>query len=92
MQLRPIPIGRRELARIDAWWRANMYMTVGQIYLQDNVLCRKPIVSDNIKPRLLGHWGTSAGLGFMYSHMSRAIRERGQKTVFFTGPGHGGRP
>ena len=79
-----------ELARIDAWWRANMYMTVGQIYLQDNVLCRKPIESANIKPRLLGHWGTSAGLGFMYAHMSRAIRERGQKTVFFTGPGHGG--
>ena len=83
-------LDEEELARIDAWWRANMYMTVGQIYLQDNVLCRKPIVSDNIKPRLLGHWGTSAGLGFMYSHMSRAIRERGQKTVFFTGPGHGG--
>ena len=79
-----------ELARIDAWWRANMYMTVGQIYLKDNVLCRQQLDSDDIKPRLLGHWGTSAGLGFMYSHMSRAIRERGQKTVFFTGPGHGG--
>ncbi len=79
-----------ELARIDAWWRANMYMTVGQIYLKENVLCRQQLESDDIKPRLLGHWGTSAGLGFMYSHMSRAIRERGQKTVFFTGPGHGG--
>ncbi len=79
-----------ELARIDAWWRANMYMTVGQIYLKDNVLCRQQLDSDDIKPRLLGHWGTSAGLGFMYAHMSRAIRERGQKTVFFTGPGHGG--
>ncbi|MDQ1306642.1 MAG: xylulose-5-phosphate/fructose-6-phosphate phosphoketolase [Actinomycetota bacterium] len=79
-----------ELARIDAWWRANMYMTVGQIYLKDNVLCRQVLDSEDIKPRLLGHWGTSAGLGFMYSHMSRAIRERGQKTVFFTGPGHGG--
>ena len=79
-----------DLATIDAWWRANMYMTVGQIYLKENVLNRRDITSDDIKPRLLGHWGTSAGLGFIYSHMSRAIRERGQSTVFFTGPGHGG--
>lgn len=79
-----------EMARIDAWWRANLYMTVGQIYLKDNVLVRRPLNSDDIKPRLLGHWGTSAGLGFIYAHMSRAIRERGQSTIFFTGPGHGG--
>ena len=79
-----------ELARIDAWWRANMYMTVGQIYLQDNVLVRRDLRSTDIKPRLLGHWGTSAGLGFIYAHTSRAIRQRGQRTVFFTGPGHGG--
>lgn len=78
------------LATIDAWWRANMYMTVGQIYLKENVLVRRDLSNDDIKPRLLGHWGTSAGLGFIYSHMSRAIRERGQQTVFFTGPGHGG--
>lgn len=78
------------LATIDAWWRANMYMTVGQIYLKENVLTRRDLTSDDIKPRLLGHWGTSAGLGFIYSHMSRCIRERGQQTVFFTGPGHGG--
>ena len=86
----PVYLSDDELARIDAWWRANMYMTVGQIYLQDNVLVRRKLTSSDIKPRLLGHWGTSAGLGFIYSHMSRAIRERGQSTVFFTGPGHGG--
>ena len=78
------------LATVDAWWRANMYMTVGQIYLKENVLARRDLSTDDIKPRLLGHWGTSAGLGFMYAHMSRCIRERGQRTVFFTGPGHGG--
>ncbi len=79
-----------EASTIDAWWRANMFMTVGQIYLKGNVLVRRPIASEDIKPRLLGHWGTSAGLGFIYAHMSRAIRERDQKTIFFTGPGHGG--
>jgi xylulose-5-phosphate/fructose-6-phosphate phosphoketolase len=79
-----------ELERIDAWWRANKYLTVGQIYLQENVLTKEPLTSDNIKPRLLGHWGTSPGLSFIYAHMSRLIRERAQETVYFTGPGHGG--
>ncbi|MDP4013769.1 MAG: phosphoketolase family protein [Candidatus Nanopelagicales bacterium] len=80
----------QELAKIDAWWRANKYLTVGQIYLQENVLLRRPLTSENIKPRLLGHWGTSPGLSFIYAHMSRLIRERGQQTVYFAGPGHGG--
>ncbi len=79
-----------ELARIDAWWKANRYMTVGQIYLQENPLLRRPLRPEDIKPRLLGHWGTSPGLSFLYAHMSRLIRERGQETVYFTGPGHGG--
>lgn len=79
-----------ELQRIDAWWRANMYLTVGQIYLKENVLLRRPLDSDQIKPRLLGHWGTSPGLSFIYAHMSRLIRERGQETVYLAGPGHGG--
>jgi xylulose-5-phosphate/fructose-6-phosphate phosphoketolase len=79
-----------DLSAVDAWWRANMYLTVGQIYLKSNVLCRRPIDSGDIKPRLLGHWGTSAGLGFIYAHMSRAIRQRGHSTVFLAGPGHGG--
>ena len=65
-----------DVSAIDTWWRANMYMTVGQIYLQDNVLLRRDLTPDDIKPRLLGHWGTSAGLGFIYAHMSRAIRQR----------------
>ncbi len=78
------------LATIDAWWRANMYLTIGQIYLGDNVLVRRELKSSDIKPRLLGHWGTSPGLGFIYSHMNRCIRERGTNAIFMVGPGHGG--
>ncbi len=79
-----------ELARLDAWWRADMYLTVAQIYLQSNVLLREPLTADDIKPRLLGHWGTSPGLAFIYAHMSRVIRERDIDAVYFAGPGHGG--
>src|SRR4051794_14837598 len=75
---------------MDAWWRANNYLTIGQIYLQDNALLRRPLVPDDIKPRLLGHWGTSPGLSFIYTHMSRVIRHTGQETIYLTGPGHGG--
>ena len=79
-----------ELDKIDAWWRACNYLTVGQIYLQDNPLLRRPLSPDDIKPRLLGHWGTSAGLGFIYSHLNRLIRETGQDCLYIAGPGHGG--
>ncbi len=79
-----------ELARIDAWWRADMFMTVAQIYLKDNVLAREPLESEHIKPRLLGHWGTSPGQALIYAHMSRLIRERDLDVVYFAGPGHGG--
>jgi xylulose-5-phosphate/fructose-6-phosphate phosphoketolase len=79
-----------ELQRIDAWWRADLYLTVAQIYLKDNVLVREDLRSEHIKPRLLGHWGTSPGLGFVYAHMSRLIRERDLDVVYFAGPGHGG--
>src|SRR6476661_3913568 len=75
---------------MDAWWRANNYLTIGQIYLQDNALLQRPLVPDDIKPRLLGHWGTSPGLSFVYAHMSRVIRHTGQETIYLTGPGHGG--
>ncbi len=75
---------------MDAWWRANNYLTIGQIYLQDNPLLRRPLTSDDIKPRLLGHWGTSPGLSFIYTHLSRVIRHTGQETIYLTGPGHGG--
>ena len=75
---------------MDAWWRACNYLTVGQIYLQDNPLLRRPLSPADIKPRLLGHWGTSAGLGFIYSHLNRLIRETGQDCLYVAGPGHGG--
>jgi xylulose-5-phosphate/fructose-6-phosphate phosphoketolase len=79
-----------EVAVLDAWWRANNYLTIGQIYLMANPLLREPLSPDHIKPRLLGHWGTSPGLSFVYAHMSRLIRETGQQTIYLAGPGHGG--
>jgi xylulose-5-phosphate/fructose-6-phosphate phosphoketolase len=79
-----------EVEELDAWWRANNYLTVGQIYLMDNPLLREPLTSAHIKPRLLGHWGTSPGLSFIYAHASRLIRHTGQEMLYLTGPGHGG--
>ncbi len=79
-----------ELRIIDTWWRAANYLTVGQIYLQDNPLLRDPLTPEQIKPRLLGHWGTSPGLSFIYAHTSRLIRQTGQDCIYLTGPGHGG--
>jgi xylulose-5-phosphate/fructose-6-phosphate phosphoketolase len=82
--------GPDEVASMDAWWRANNYLTIGQIYLLDNPLLRVPLTSDHIKPRLLGHWGTSPGLSFIYTHASRLIQHTGQEMVYLAGPGHGG--
>ncbi|MFG1911467.1 phosphoketolase [Kribbella sp. NPDC048928] len=79
-----------ELDCVDAWWRANNYLTVGQIYLMANPLLREPLAAEQIKPRLLGHWGTSPGLSFIYAHASRLIRETGQEMLYLAGPGHGG--
>jgi len=79
-----------ELASLDAWWRANNYLTVGQIYLMANPLLRQPLTDDDIKPRLLGHWGTSPGLSFIYAHASRLIQATGQEMIYLAGPGHGG--
>jgi xylulose-5-phosphate/fructose-6-phosphate phosphoketolase len=79
-----------QLAAIDAWWRACNYLTVGQIYLKDNPLLERPLSVDDIKPRLLGHWGTSPGLSFMYAHVSRLLGRTGQQAIYLTGPGHGG--
>ncbi|WP_229070893.1 phosphoketolase [Actinoplanes sp. DH11] len=79
-----------EVAALDAWWRANNYLTVGQIYLQGNPLLREPLTSEHIKPRLLGHWGTSPGLSFVYAHVSRLIKQTGQQAIYLAGPGHGG--
>src|SRR5689334_25022295 len=79
-----------ELRTLDAHWRAANYLTVGQIYLQANPLLREPLLPEHIKPRLLGHWGTSPGLSFVYAHASRLIRETGQELLYLAGPGHGG--
>ena len=79
-----------ELMTLHAWWRAANYLSVGQIYLMDNPLLREPLQRDHIKPRLLGHWGTTPGLTFLYAHANRAIRQRGLKAMYITGPGHGG--
>ena len=70
------PLGKAELGRIDAWWRAANYLSVGQIYLMANPLLREPLLPEHVKPRLLGHWGTTPGLNFVYAHLNRAIVAR----------------
>ncbi len=79
-----------QLRRLDAYWRAANYLAVGQIYLLDNPLLREPLRPEQVKPRLLGHWGTTPGLNFLYTHLNRAIRERDLDAIFVCGPGHGG--
>ncbi|HXH97870.1 MAG TPA: phosphoketolase family protein, partial [Gaiellaceae bacterium] len=79
-----------ELRLLDAYWRAANYLSVGQIYLLDNPLLREPLRPEHVKPRLLGHWGTTPGLNFLYAHLNRAIRARDLDVIFVTGPGHGG--
>src|SRR5262249_1395580 len=76
--------------RIDAWWRAANYLSVGQIYLLDNPLLREPLALRHIKPRLLGHWGTTPGLNFVYVHLNRVITARDLNVIYIAGPGHGG--
>jgi len=76
--------------QLDAWWRAANYLSIGQIYLRANPMLREPLTRDHIKSRLLGHWGTTPGLNFLYAHLNRAIRERDLNTLYVTGPGHGG--
>src|SRR3954451_14306454 len=82
--------GAAEVGQLDAWWRANNYLTIGQIYLQGNPLLREPLTAAHIKPRLLGHWGTSPGLSLIYAHVSRLIKVTGQQAIYLAGPGHGG--
>ena len=79
-----------ELKLLDAYWRAANYLSVGQIYLLDNPLLREPLMPEHIKPRLLGHWGTTPGLNLIYAHMNRVIRARDLNALYVTGPGHGG--
>ena len=79
-----------EFSALDRWWRAANYLSVGQIYLMGNPLLREPLSEKHVKPRLLGHWGTTPGLNFIYAHLNRAIMQRDQEMIFITGPGHGG--
>ena len=79
-----------ELDRMDAYWRAANYLSVGQIYLLDNPLLKQPLTRAHIKPRLLGHWGTTPGLNFIYVHMNRVIKQHDLSMIYVTGPGHGG--
>src|SRR5512140_2244402 len=85
---RPLP--PELLQRINAYWRAANYLSAGQIYLYDNPLLRRPLALDDIKPRLLGHWGTSPGLNFIYVHLNRIIKQHDLDMIYVTGPGHGG--
>ena len=84
------PLSRDDLAAIDAWWRAANYLTVGQIYLMDNPLLTEDLRAQDVKPRLLGHWGTSPGLSFIYAHLNRVIMARDLDMMYVAGPGHGG--
>jgi xylulose-5-phosphate/fructose-6-phosphate phosphoketolase len=84
------PLSPELLRKMDAYWRASNYLAVGQIYLLDNPLLKKPLKLEHVKPRLLGHWGTTPGLNFIYVHLNRLIRERRLQAIFLTGPGHGG--
>jgi xylulose-5-phosphate/fructose-6-phosphate phosphoketolase len=83
-------LGQDELSRIDRYWRAGNYLSVGQIYLRDNPLLREPLKLEHTKPRLLGHFGTTPGLNFIYVHMNRVICRHNLKAIYVTGPGHGG--
>ena len=85
-----MPLDDKTLAQLNGWWRAANYLSVGQIYLLNNPLLRTPLTRDDVKPRLLGHWGTTPGLNFIYAHLNRAIKQREQSTIYLTGPGHGG--
>ena len=84
------PLSEKEFNLIDAYWRAANYLSVGQIYLYDNPLLEKPLKKEHIKPRLLGHWGTTPGLNFIYVHLNRVIKQRDLNMIYIIGPGHGG--
>jgi xylulose-5-phosphate/fructose-6-phosphate phosphoketolase len=83
-------LSNEEVRLLDAYWRAANYLSVGQIYLYDNPLLREPLKLEHIKPRLLGHWGTTPGLNFVYVHLNRVIKVRDLNVIYVTGPGHGG--
>src|SRR5581483_3221366 len=84
------PLGNTELDAIDAWWRAANYLSVGQIYLLGNPLLTEPLKPEHVKPRLLGHWGTTPGLNLLYVHLNRIIKQHDLDMIYVCGPGHGG--
>ena len=84
------PLSPDELRKLDAYWRASNYLSVGQIYLLDNALLKDPLKREHIKPRLLGHWGTSPGLNMLYVHLNRVIKKDDLNMIYVIGPGHGG--
>jgi xylulose-5-phosphate/fructose-6-phosphate phosphoketolase len=84
------PLNPDALSNMNAYWRAANYLSVGQIYLKDNPLLERPLTIDDVKPRLLGHWGTTPGLNFLYVHLNRIIRARALNMMYIIGPGHGG--
>ncbi len=84
------PLSPELLSKMDAHWRAANYLSIGQIYLYDNPLLKQPLKREHIKPRLLGHWGTTPGLNFIYTHLNRAINQYDLDMIYITGPGHGG--
>src|SRR5881392_1036337 len=84
------PLSPKLLRKMDAYWRAANYLSVGQIYLLENPLLREPLRAEQVKPRLLGHFGTTPGLNLIYAHLNRAIRVRDLSAIYITGPGHGG--
>jgi xylulose-5-phosphate/fructose-6-phosphate phosphoketolase len=83
-------VTKDELQRMDAYWRAANYLSVGQIYLHDNPLLKKTLSLEHIKARLLGHWGTTPGLNFLYVHLNRVIKKHDLNMIYIAGPGHGG--
>ena len=85
-----LKLDQNRLNRIIQYWNAANYLTIGQIYLQDNPLLREPSAAEHIKPRLLGHWGTSPGLSLIYVHFNRLIQEHDVDMIYLAGPGHGG--
>ena len=84
------PLTSSELGALDAWWRAANYLSVGQIYLMGNPLLAEPLRPEHVKPRLLGHWGTTPGLNLIYAHLNRVIRNWDLNVIYVAGPGHGG--
>src|SRR4051794_23748767 len=84
------PLTEAEAQALEAYWRAANYLSVGQIFLLENPLLREPLTAEQVKPRLLGHFGTTPGLNLVYAHLNRAIRGRDLNVLYVTGPGHGG--